>query len=147
MAEQNAGGMVHLEAQECWSLLGRAQVGRLAVANGDDVDIFPVNHLVDEKRVLFRTAPGTKLLEIASGRNVAFEVDDWSDEEAWSIVVKGRAEELDYPSALRHAKRSGLESWAPDEKSHYVQITPTRITGRRFARRREEPPRSTIWYW
>ena len=137
----------HLEAEECWSLLRRTKVGRLALASGDDVEIFPVNHLVDDKRLLFRTAPGTKLVETARGKNVAFEVDGWSDEEAWSVVLKGRAEELDYPSALRHAKRTGLESWAPDEKSHYVEITPTRLTGRRFVRRREEQPESTIWYW
>jgi hypothetical protein len=53
--------------------------------------------------------------------------------------VHGRAEELDHSSALRRAKRTGLESWAPDEKSHYVEITPTRVTGRRFARRQDDP--------
>lgn len=146
MAQETGAGLEHLEAEECWSLLGRQQVGRLALAAGDDVEIFPVNHLVDEKRVLFRTAPGTKLVETARGKNVAFEVDGWDDETAWSVVLHGRAEELDYPSALRHAKRTGLESWAPDDKSHYVQITPTRITGRRFARR-QDAPKESPWYW
>ena len=146
MAQETDTGSEHLEAEECWSLLRRQEVGRLAFAVGDDVEIFPVNHLVDEKTVLFRTAPGTKLVETGRGKNVAFEVDGWSDEAAWSVVLHGRAEELDYPSALRHAKRSGLESWAPDEKSHYVRITPTRLTGRRFARRQEEP-KVTLWYW
>ena len=146
MAEQHDGGSEHLEERECWSLLGRQEVGRIAFAAGDGVEVFPVNHLVDEQRVLFRTAPGTKLVETARGKSVAFEVDGWTDEAAWSVVVHGRAEELDYPSALRHAKRSGLESWAPDEKSHYVQITPQRITGRRFQRTQDEPT-TTLWYF
>ena len=147
MAQASDPGMEHLEAEECWSLLGRQEVGRLALAAGDDVEIFPVNHLVDEKRVLFRTSPGTKLVETARGKSVAFEVDGWSDEAAWSVVLHGRAEELDHPSALRHARRTGLESWAPDEKSHYVQIVPERITGRRFARKHDEQPKETLWYF
>jgi uncharacterized protein len=146
LTERQQTGLEHLEAEECWSLLRRQEVGRLALATGDDVEIFPVNHLVDEQTVLFRTGPGTKLVETARGKNVAFEVDDWSAESAWSVVLHGRAEEVDYPSALRHAKRTGLESWAPDEKSHYVRIAPTRITGRRFTRRHEEP-KTTLWYW
>jgi uncharacterized protein len=146
VAEERGTGSEHLEVEECWSLLRRQEVGRLALATGDDVEIFPVNHLVDEKTVLFRTAPGTKLVETARGRNVAFEVDGWSAESAWSVVLHGRAEELDHPSALRHAKRLGLESWAPDEKRHYVRITPTRITGRRFARR-QQAPKESPWYW
>lgn len=146
MAQGTDSGLEHLEAEECWSLLRRQEVGRLALAVGNGVEIFPVNHLVDEKRVLFRTAPGTKLVESARGRTVAFEVDDWSEESAWSVVVHGRAEELDHPSALRHAQRTGLESWAPDEKTHYVQIVPERITGRRFHRAHEEPKES-LWYF
>jgi nitroimidazol reductase NimA-like FMN-containing flavoprotein (pyridoxamine 5'-phosphate oxidase superfamily) len=144
--EATSDSTVHLEAEECWELLRSVDVGRLAVATGDDVEIFPVNFIVEERRLLFRTSPGTKLVELARNRRVAFETDGWTDASAWSVVVKGEASELDYPSELRHAQRTGLETWAPDEKDRYVEITPSRITGRRFTKRSPEP-RSQLWYF
>ena len=70
-------------------------MGRLAVSILERPDIFPVNHVVDHGRIVFRTAAGTKLAAAVLGRAVAFEVDGYDSVagEAWSVVVKGRARE------------------------------------------------------
>src|SRR4051794_22600393 len=85
------GSAVVLEADECWLLLSSAAIGRLAVSVAGDVDIFPVNYVVDDGALVFRTAEGTKLVELVIAGRVAFEVDglDPAAGEAWSVVIKG----------------------------------------------------------
>ena len=75
-------------------------VGRLAVSITNLPDIFPINYVVDRGTVVFRTAEGTKLAAAVLGRGVAFEVDGVDDAagEAWSVVIKGHAVEIE-----RHA--------------------------------------------
>ncbi len=97
MTETLDQGIHVLDQHECWELLRSAEVGRLAVSILERPDIFPVNHVVDHGRIVFRTAAGTKLAAAVLGRAVAFEVDGYDPVagEAWSVVVKGRARELE----------------------------------------------------
>ncbi|MEQ1738091.1 MAG: pyridoxamine 5'-phosphate oxidase family protein, partial [Rhodoglobus sp.] len=64
-----------LTEQQCWRLLSRARVGRLALAVDGQVDIFPVNFLINDDRIFFRSAPGSKLSGLAASPTVAFEAD------------------------------------------------------------------------
>jgi len=52
-------GTEALAPNECWDLLRTADVGRLAAAVANRPDIFPVNFVVDNASVVFRTAEGT----------------------------------------------------------------------------------------
>ena len=83
-------------AERVWALVREAVVGRLAVIVGESPEIFPVNHVVDRGTVVFRTARGTKLSAALENPAVAFEVDGYDavNGDAWSVVVKGRAEEV-----------------------------------------------------
>jgi nitroimidazol reductase NimA-like FMN-containing flavoprotein (pyridoxamine 5'-phosphate oxidase superfamily) len=67
--------IVELSDNECWEILDRERFGRLAVAVHGDPDIFPVNFLVDDGKLLMRTAPGTKLTELVINSAVAVEAD------------------------------------------------------------------------
>ena len=79
-----------LSDDECWALLTGAVIGRLAYAVGDEVEIYPVNFLVRDRTVFFRTAPGSKLEAIGSRPKVAFEVDEVHGVFDWkSVVVHG----------------------------------------------------------
>jgi nitroimidazol reductase NimA-like FMN-containing flavoprotein (pyridoxamine 5'-phosphate oxidase superfamily) len=100
----------------------------------DQPDIFPVNHIVDGGRVVFRTAQGTKLAAAVLGRGVAFEVDgyDAATGEAWSVVVKGRAIEIQRMQELFAACDLPLFPWHASPKVHFVRIEPDSVTGRRF---------------
>jgi uncharacterized protein len=127
-------GMEILDQDECWSFLGHETVGRLAVSITDHPDIFPINHVVDHGRLLFRTAEGTKLAAAVLGRAVAFEVDGYDADEriAWSVVVKGRAEEIEILDDLLHAMDLPLFPWHDGPKQRWVRILPDEVTGRRF---------------
>ncbi len=128
------GGMELLDEETCWSLVAGAEVGRLAVAILDHPDIFPINHVVDAHGLVFRTAEGTKLAAAVLGRGVAFEVDGYDAErgEAWSVVVKGWAHELERVEELLHAEDLPLFPWNASPKFRWVRIEPDEITGRRF---------------
>ena len=127
-------GMEILDERECWAVLSHETVGRLAVTITDHPDIFPINHVVDRSRLLFRTAEGTKLAAAVLGRAVAYEVDGHDDErrEAWSVVVKGRAEEIEVLEDLLRAMDLPLYPWHDGPKHRWVRIVPTEVTGRRF---------------
>jgi nitroimidazol reductase NimA-like FMN-containing flavoprotein (pyridoxamine 5'-phosphate oxidase superfamily) len=135
-----SASVAELTDEECWQLLSENSLGRLATAVAAAPDIFPVNYYADGRSLLIRTAPGTKLLELTIHHDVAFEIDGYTESEAWSVIVKGVAEELTRQSEIDEADRQPLAPWIPTLKYRYVRITPLSITGRHF-RREPEPER------
>jgi nitroimidazol reductase NimA-like FMN-containing flavoprotein (pyridoxamine 5'-phosphate oxidase superfamily) len=123
-----------LSESECLALLGSVEVGRLAIAIKNVPDIFPINFVMDGRNVVFRTAEGTKLAAAVLGVGVAFEVDGYDPTlgTAWSVVVKGRAVEIEKMYELFEAADLPLFPWHAGSKHRFVRIQPTEITGRRF---------------
>ena len=126
--------MIVLAENDCWTLLRSAEVGRLAVVVGDRPDIFPINFAVDHGTVVFRTAEGTKLASATVNESVAFEVDGYDPDagEAWSVVVKGRAQEIRRMHDLFDTGSLPLFPWHAAPKHRFVRITPDEVSGRRF---------------
>lgn len=121
-----------MRSAECWERIARAPYGRIATAAAGEIDIFPVNHGVDRFSIVFRTAPGTKLLELTINRRVVFEVDGIDGDEAFSVVVKGEADQFDRPADVAIAEQLGITPWAPGTKDRWVRITARDIQGRAF---------------
>ncbi len=121
-----------LEESRCWDLLASQEVGRLATAVQGFPEIFPVNFVVDGESIVFRTAEGSKLLELVINAHVCFEVDGWTDNGGWSVVLKGSASVV--PSGEEHdvVEALPLRPWVPTVKTNFVRVTPTEVTGRRF---------------
>src|SRR4051794_5899706 len=97
MDTKRADQMEILDVAESLHLLRSAQVGRLGIAIMNVPDIFPVNFVVDDDTLVFRTAEGTKFAAAILGSAVAFEVDGYDPDagEAWSVVLKGQAVEIE----------------------------------------------------
>lgn len=134
--------MEHLPPQECWSLLAAVPVGRVGVLVDSAPEIYPVNHAVDGETIVFRTDPGTKLHAVDRSPSVCFQADgiDVDARGGWSVLVKGRAVELTSAADLLTAAELPLRFWGSGDKSHWVRIVPTEITGRRLVpARRQEP--------
>ena len=121
-----------LDRHESWKLLKGQTLGRLAVSVTGQPDIFPVNFRADDTSILFRPAPGSKLLEVTINDRVAFETDGYDIDEAWSVVVKGTARVLEGQAEIFAAEDLGLRSWVPTVKPVFVRILPTEVSGRRF---------------
>ncbi|WP_347344602.1 pyridoxamine 5'-phosphate oxidase family protein [Microbacterium sp.] len=135
--------VVALTEQECWDRLAGEELGRLVTRVGDVLDIFPVNYVVDDRTLLFRTAEGSKLFELTVNSEVLFEVDAHTDADAWSVVVRGHAHRLETSDEVQAADRLPLRPWIPTLKYNYVRVVPTKLSGRAF-RRAEEPDRYGI---
>jgi nitroimidazol reductase NimA-like FMN-containing flavoprotein (pyridoxamine 5'-phosphate oxidase superfamily) len=128
-------GMTILDETTCWELLSTADVCRLAVVVGDDLEIFPINAVVDGRTLVFSTGEGTKLAAVAIARSVAVEADgyDSATREAWSVVVKGAADRLEHFHDIEQAESLALRSWSDHPKQWFVRVTPRNVSGRRFA--------------
>jgi nitroimidazol reductase NimA-like FMN-containing flavoprotein (pyridoxamine 5'-phosphate oxidase superfamily) len=114
--------------------LARCSVGRVGVLVDSAPEVYPVNHVVDEQTIVFRTNSGNKLRGIDRSPSVCYEVDalDLEDHTGWSVLVKGRATELVDEDEVAHAQQLPLAFWALGTKSHWVRIVPREITGRRI---------------
>ena len=123
-----------LTDEECWALLDATSVGRLAVDIGGRPDIYPVNYVVDDGALVFRSGAGTKLAAAALMHHVAFEIDGYRPQEriAWSVVVKGRADQVERMDEVFAADDLPLFPWVADPKPDVVRITPRQMSGRRF---------------
>lgn len=124
--------VLELTDEQSWKLLGKTQHGRLVLTAAGETDIFPINYLAHDNRLLMRSAPGTKLAEVTINENVVFETDGIGSEEAWSVVVKGTARVLQSGEEIAAAEKLGLKTWVPTLKDFYIEIKPTVITGRHF---------------
>jgi nitroimidazol reductase NimA-like FMN-containing flavoprotein (pyridoxamine 5'-phosphate oxidase superfamily) len=79
-----------LTRNEAEALLSRNQVGRIAFAQHDRVDIEPISYVYDAPWIFGRTAVGAKLVTLAHNRWCAFETDEVRGLLDWqSVVVKG----------------------------------------------------------
>lgn len=127
---EDAPGTTVLDGAACWRLLDGQGIGRLAISADDGVDIFPLNYLSRRGRLYFRSAPGTKIVELSRHPRVAFEVDDPSAPAPWSIVVRGTVRRLGSEPEILRSGVQNLRSWQPGEKFNYFEIQPERISGR-----------------
>lgn len=126
--------VVNLTDEQCWERLRTQELGRLVTRVRDVLDIFPVNYVVDGESVLFRTAQGSKLFELTINDEVLFEVDDHTETDAWSVIVRGRAHPLDTSAEVERADGLGLKPWIPTLKYTYVRVEAASVTGRAFER-------------
>jgi hypothetical protein len=108
----------------------------LAVSVQGRPRIFPVNYVLDDDVVVFRSDPGTKL-DGATLAWVAFEIDhvDVSLKQGWSVVVQGVGRYITDAIDRESERRRGLplEAWAPGDKEHWVEIIDPEISGRRLS--------------
>jgi hypothetical protein len=135
------GAVRELDRQECWRYLQAHDFGRIAVAPRGDVAIYPINYVVQNGRIRLRTSPGAKLFALLLNARVAFEIDGQEKDSAWSVLVRGTAEEAEMPPDLE-LPETNERPWVPGPREVLVEITAEEITGRAFDRAAsgERPP-------
>ncbi len=131
-ADADAEPVTPLPEDQSWDLLSGVHLGRLVTVIAGRPEIFPVNYVVQNHTVLFRTAEGTKLFGTVINDQVLFEADDHNISEGWSVIVRGTAKVLYSAEDIAEAERAGLYPWIATHKLRFVRITPTELTGRRF---------------
>lgn len=128
--EPDVGTLDELTPDACLALVGTMSIGRVAVAaDGGAPLVVPVNYVLDGEVVVFRTAPGTEVLDFL-GTPMSFQVDllDPTHHTGWSVLIRGRGAE----AADREVRHLTVESWAPGDRSRWVRVMPNEVTGRRI---------------
>lgn len=132
MTTEELPPVVELTPEQSWEYLEHTFHGRLAVSVDNQPSIYPINYLAHDGVILFRTAPGTKLAELAVNDHVAFEADGITSDQAWSVVVRGTTRQLERSDEIEAADRLPLRPWIRTLKYRYVEIIPQSVTGRFF---------------
>jgi nitroimidazol reductase NimA-like FMN-containing flavoprotein (pyridoxamine 5'-phosphate oxidase superfamily) len=119
---------VEIETEDCWRLMERAALGRVALVRSGLPSIVPVNICVADGAVWCRTGPGALLDAALAGEVLSVEADEvdrrWHT--GWSVLVTGRAQVA--------ADREDLpvSAWARDDADHLVRIDGELVSGRRI---------------
>lgn len=121
-----------LTEDECWEVLNAARFARLGTVDEGEIDITPINVVASDGRLYFRTAKGTKLTKLLLNPQVALETDRVEGGRATSVVVRGEARQLTDPEETLRVDALPLRPWLHTEKLEYVEVAPTKITGRAF---------------
>src|SRR5271165_6636211 len=92
-----------LTIAQCLALLTAGTVGRVGLSIDALPAVLPVNYVIHNGAIVFRTVPGTKLNAATEGAVVAFEVDSYGDPAhptGWSVLARGVAHEITDPTEL-----------------------------------------------
>jgi uncharacterized protein len=75
-----------------------------------------------------------------------FEVDGWTEHEAWSVVVRGPLQPVEDGDRIRNADAVGLDPWPGRDQpaSVLLEVMPLEVQGRRFGRRAQP---GMLWSW
>lgn len=131
-AQTDHAGLEVLAFEACLERLASVPVGRIGFLSAGEVVILPVNHAMDGRNVVFRTAEGSKLASAGLGYPVTFEADayDAATEAGWSVVVQGSADVVEDDADSSRLDGLGLRSWGGTARPYWVRIRPLSITGR-----------------
>ena len=125
-------GAQRLDEAEALRLLASVDYGRVVFTVNALPAIRPVNHLLDEDRIIIRTRLTSAIssrARSADGVVVAYEADDINSQTrtGWSVVVTGRAHTVTDPAEVARYEQL-LYPWV-NHASTVVAIEPEFITG------------------
>jgi len=133
---------VELGFEECARLLRGGVAGRVAICTPDGPHIVPLNYAVDGNAVVVRTTPYSVLGTYGRGSKVAFEVDafDYERHEGWSVVARGRADEVTDSAELSRMRAAWApRPWADGTRPVHLRIPWAELSGRRIGPGTPEP--------
>ncbi len=125
--------LVELDREECLELLAAKSVGRIAYAADYGARILPVNYVLADDSIIFRTVPNGEIFHHALNSMCAFEIDDTDEffESGWSVVALGRLE-LATGDDFDHMRYGELpQPWAAGSRYMFVRLPCTQVSGRR----------------
>jgi uncharacterized protein len=129
------GDLEPIDVGSCLELLGATPFVRLGFLTDGTPTILPVNHVLLDGTLYFRTAAGGKLASAAAQQRVAVEADgiDVDRHVGWSVVAHGSASIITDPTVLERLHSTSSSPWtSPDEKVFWVGVTLDNIAGRRI---------------
>lgn len=126
---------LELTEAECWQLLGGVSLGRIVFTQRAMPAIRPVNHLVEDRKIILRSHLGAAIVSRATndGSVVCYEADDLDPDRhtGWSVIATGMARLVHDPAAIERYERL-LQPWIATQMSHVISIEPEFVSGIRL---------------
>ena len=132
-AAQLGTGLIELDLQECLDLLAAKAVGRIAYTTGAGARILPVNYVLVDDCIIFRTVSDGEIFRHAMNSVCAFEIDETDEffQSGWSVVAIGRLEPATEDDFARMRFGELPEPWAGGNRSLFVRLPCEQVSGRR----------------
>ncbi len=133
MDDTDRRGLRILDRAECLRRLREVPVGRLGFTLEGAMVILPVNYVLRDDRICFKTTWGSKLRAVAQQERVVFEVDDYRSGSrlGWSILARATPSMVEDPGVRAELDATGMMPWAPlTENAFWVQLHLDRLDGR-----------------
>jgi uncharacterized protein len=126
--------LVKLDRDECLELLGHGEIGRVGFTERALPMIQPVNYVLDDEEIVFRTANGSKLAAAVARAVVAFQVDglDHATRTGWTVTGIGEAYEVVDPRRLAELAALHPRPWVRNRDAHTIAVPLQVIIGRRL---------------
>lgn len=124
---------LELTPEENLEFLRSKHIGRIVWCIDGAPQALPVNYVVHDDTILFRTSPYASIARAAQAETVAFEIDEIDEYvgTGWSVLVVGNPEAVEDPEDLPRAVTDRPFPWAPGTRNLYIRIHPRSLTGRR----------------
>ncbi len=132
---RHPGDLEVLDADECHRLLATAPFVRLGFVTVKGPTILPVNHLLVDGELYFRTETGSKLATAAAEGPVAVQADgvDPAHHLGWSVVAHGHTSIVTDQALVERLMAFDFTPWTtPDAKLFWVRVRFEDISGRRI---------------
>ena len=130
---QPAKGSQQLSSAEAMRLLASVDYGRVVFTLNALPAIRPVNHLVDDGRIIIRTRLTNAISTVMRSANpavvVAYEADNFDSQSrtGWGVVATGRAHTVEDPGQVSRYERL-LHPWV-NHADTVLAIEPDIVTG------------------
>lgn len=124
------GDLRPIDPAECLELLAVRTVGMVAFVDDDGQQLVPVNYVVRDGDVIFRTSADSFLAQLADGHeDVAFATSHQAelDQHGWNVTVRGRTSPQDAAELVGAPPRT----WAGGVRDVLVRLHPEHVSGRR----------------
>lgn len=125
--------LVELTTDECLSLLGGHEAGRIALNTPGGLRILPVNYAMFGDAIVFRTLPYGEIANNAHAAEVAFQIDDLDHDlkRGWSVLAVGVARRVDDPDEVRLIREEWDPTpWAAGQRNLYFKLDWSQLSGR-----------------
>lgn len=125
-----------LTRAESLRLLAGVSLGRVVFSHRALPAIRPVNHVVEEGRIIFRTDLGTAVSQAVTGQGstvVAYEADviGPADHLGWTVIVVGQASRLTDEREIARYQQT-LDPWVTGGMDDFIAIDTDLVSGFRL---------------
>jgi uncharacterized protein len=133
--QRDSAGLEILSREESLALLSSVPVGRIVFTDRALPAVQPVNFVLHDGSVVFRTGAGSKLAAATRQAIVAFQADpfDATTHSGWSVTAVGPSRVVEDEEELARLSALPLRPWIAEDREYFIRVELAQVTGRRLS--------------